>query len=35
MAPAAIKYNEFACSDDFEALGILSPAKHSNIKIEE
>jgi len=35
MAPAAIKHNEIACSDDFEALEILSPAKHSIIKIEE
>ena len=35
MAPAAIKHNEISCSDDFEALEILSPAKHSTIEIEE
>ena len=34
MAPAAIKHNEIACSDDFEALEILSPAKHSTVKID-
>ena len=31
MAPAAIKHNESSCSDDFEALEILSPAKHDTV----
>ncbi len=31
MAPAAIKHNELSCSDDFEALEILSPAKHDTV----
>ena len=33
MAPAAIKHNEISCSDDFEALEILSPAKHDTVKV--
>ena len=33
MAPAAIKHNEISCSDDFEALEILSPAKHETVKV--
>ena len=33
MAPAAIKHNELSCSDDFEALEILSPAKHDTVKV--
>lgn len=33
MAPAAIKNNEISCSDDFEALEILSPAKHETVKV--
>ena len=33
MAPAAIKHNEISCSDNFEALEILSPAKHETFTI--
>ena len=33
MAPGAIKHNELSCSDDFEALEILSPAKHDTVKV--
>ncbi|MDB9762770.1 cupin domain-containing protein [Alphaproteobacteria bacterium] len=33
MAPAAIKHNELSCSDDFEALEMLSPAKHDTVKV--
>lgn len=33
MAQAAIKHNEISCSDDFEALEILSPAKHETVKV--
>lgn len=28
LAPAAIRHNEISCSDDFEALEVLSPAVH-------
>mgnify|MGYP005665009361 FL=1 len=31
MAPAAIKHNEISCSDNFEALEILSPVKHETV----
>ena len=33
MAPAAIKHNEISCSDNFEALEILSPAKHETVTV--
>ena len=33
MAPAAIKHNEISCSDNFEALEILSPANHDTVKV--
>ena len=33
MAPGAIKHNELSCSDDFEALELLSPAKHDTVKV--
>ena len=33
MAPAAIKHNEISCSDNFEALEILSPAKHETVTL--
>ena len=33
MAPAAIKHNEISCSDNFEALEILSPAKHEIVTV--
>jgi hypothetical protein len=31
--PGAIKHNELSCSDDFEALELLSPAKHDTVKV--
>lgn len=33
MALAVIKHNEISCPDDFEALEILSPAKHETVKV--
>jgi len=33
-APAAIRHNELACSDDFEALEVLSPAIHETRTVE-
>ena len=33
-APAAIRHNEIACSDDFEALEVLSPAMHETQAVE-
>ena len=34
MAPAAITHNEISCSDNFEALEILSPAKHETLTVD-
>ena len=34
LAPAAIRHNEISCSDDFEALEILSPAIHETRKVD-
>jgi mannose-6-phosphate isomerase-like protein (cupin superfamily) len=34
LAPAAIRHNEIACSDDFEALEILSPAIHDTKAVD-
>ena len=33
LAPAAIKHNELSCSDDFEALEILSPGNHETVTV--
>ena len=33
-APAAIRHNEISCSDDFEALEVLSPAMHETRAVE-
>ena len=33
-APPQIKHNEIACSNDFEALEILSPGKHETVKVD-
>ena len=33
-APPKIKHNEVSCSDDFEALEILSPGKHETVKVD-
>ncbi len=33
-APGAIRHNEIACSDDFEALEVLSPAVHETRVVE-
>ncbi len=34
FAPAAIRHNEISCSDDFEALEVLSPAVHETRAVE-
>jgi mannose-6-phosphate isomerase-like protein (cupin superfamily) len=34
LAPAEIRHNELSCSDDFEALEILSPAAHETVKVQ-
>ena len=33
-APPQIEHNEIACSNDFEALEILSPGKHETVKVD-
>ena len=33
LAPAAIEHNELSCSDDFEALEILSPGNHETVRV--
>lgn len=33
-APPAIRHNEIACSDDFEAIEVLSPAIHETRPVE-
>ena len=35
LQPAKIKHNEISCSDDFEAIEILSPAVHETNTVDE
>jgi uncharacterized protein YjlB len=34
LAPPGIRHNEIACSDDFEALEVLSPAVHETRTVD-